>query len=152
MCERFELALWVCALVSMGVYFWDWFNEASLIGFIDNRFTKRATKERDFEAFESYSFVNKIICDRFKRLCTCLKPFYRFDSWRCEFIFRIYKSWSLASDEALLNQQQTLLSFVLKVVDLWVAGKFEVGTWENPIVMLNPRLTVSGSIKFHWCI
>ena len=44
----------------------------------------------------------------------------------------------------LLNQQQILLSFVLKVVDLWVAGKFEVGTWENPIVMLNPRLTVSG--------
>ena len=27
----------------------------------------------------------------------------------------------------ILNQQQILLSFVLKVVDLWVVGKFEVG-------------------------
>ena len=32
-------------------------------------------KERYFEAFESCSFFNSIICDRFKRLCTCLKYF-----------------------------------------------------------------------------
>ena len=37
------------------------------------------------------------------------------------------------SDEAPLESAKTLLSFMLKVVDLWVAGKFEVGKLREKI-------------------
>ena len=42
-------------------------------------------------------------------------------------------------------------SFGLKVVDLWVPGKFEVeyARRSKPIVMLNPRLTIIGGFKLN---
>ena len=51
-----------------------------------------------------------------------------------------------------MNQQQIpLFSFGLKVVDLWVPGKFEVGyvRKSKPIVMLNPRLTIIDGFKLN---
>ena len=144
MCESFELAVWVCTLVSMRVYFWDWFNEAFIeIGYPQQIYKTGNVRNETLIHSNLIHSLTALYVIRFKRLCTCLKHFYRFDSWRCELIFRIYKSWSQWWSPSWISNK----SFFPLCWRLLFCGLLEnsrLGTWESPIVMLNSMLTISG--------